>query len=165
MAKKITVYSLLMLFALIISYVEGIAFSFVFFIPGFKLGLANTVSMYLISKKQIRGGIAVNFIRIILSSLLFGNFYSFMLSIAGGMLSTLIVLILIRCKAFSFAGISCAAAVLHNLAQLLCAVLLMDTLGIFSLLPIMIISGSITGFISGLLLEFFSKKYQNILPV
>lgn len=165
MAKKITLYSLLTLFALVISYVEGLAFAFVPFIPGFKLGLANSVAMLLISKKQVWGGIAVNFVRIILSALLFGNFYSFIFSLAGGFLSTLAVLIFTNFKIFSFAGVSTVAAACHNLAQLTAAVLLINTMGVLYLLPIMIISGAVTGFISGILLEIFTKKYPNILRV
>ena len=162
MAKKITVYSLLTLFALIVSYIEGIAFAFVP-IPGFKIGIANTVSMFLISKKQTVGGILVNLTRILLSALLFGNFYSFLFSLAGGILSTLLVILLMRCKIFSFAGVSTVAAVMHNFAQILAAVLLFSTIKIAALLPVMMLSGAVTGFISGLLLIIFSKKYSKIL--
>ncbi len=164
MAKKITLYSLLTLFALAISYVEGLVFAFIPFIPGFKLGLANSVSMLLISKKQVRGGVAVNFVRIILSALLFGNFYSFVFSLAGGVLSTLAVLIFTNFKIFSFAGVGTVAAVCHNLAQITAAIFIIDTVGIIYLLPIMIISGAVTGFISGILLEIFTNKYPRIIP-
>ena len=161
MAKKITLYSLLTVFALIISYLEGIAFAFIP-VPAFKLGLANTVSMFLISKKDYFGGISVNFVRIILSALLFGNFYSFIFSLTGGILSTVSVIILIRLKCFSFAGISTAAAVLHNIGQIVAALILLNTSGILNLLAIMIITGAITGFLSGLLLNLFYKKYSKI---
>lgn len=162
MAKRITIYSLLTLFALAVSYVEGIAFAFVP-IPGFKIGIANVVSMYLISKKQFFGGISINFTRIILAALLFGNFYSFIFSLAGGVLSTILVILLSRVRVFSFAGVSCAAGLCHNVAQIIAAAVLTDTLGITSLLPVMMISGAITGFISGTLLIIFEKKYSKIL--
>lgn len=162
MAKKITVYSLLTILALGVSYVEGLAFAFVP-VPGFKIGLANTVSMFLISKKQYWGGISVNLIRILLSALLFGNFYSFVFSLFGGILSTLIVIALIKPKIFSFAGVSTAAGVFHNVAQITVAVILLSTVGITSLLPLMIATGAVTGFISGTLLIIFEKKYSKIL--
>ncbi len=162
MAKKITVYSLLTIFALVVSYIEGIAFAFVP-IPGFKIGIANTVSMFLISRKQTLGGILVNLTRILLSALLFGNFYSFIFSLAGGLLSTISVILLMKCKIFSFAGVSTVAAVMHNLAQIIAAVLLLNTMGIAGLLPVMMLSGAVTGFISGFLLIIFSKKYSKIL--
>lgn len=162
MAKKITVYSLLTIFALVVSYIEGIAFAFVP-IPGFKIGIANTVSMFLISRKQTLGGILVNLTRILLSALLFGNFYSFVFSLAGGLLSTISVILLMKCKIFSFAGVSTVAAVMHNLAQIIAAVLLLNTMGIAGLLPVMMLSGAVTGFISGFLLIIFSKKYSKIL--
>lgn len=162
MSKKITIYSLLCVFALIISYLEGLAFAFIP-VPGFKIGLANTISMLLISRKQLWGGISVNLVRILLSALLFGNFYSFIFSLCGAVLSTCAVLIFINLKIFSFAGVSTVAAVCHNIAQILAALLMLNTLGIIYLLPIMIFTGAVTGFISGLLLSLFIKKYEKLL--
>lgn len=162
MAKKITVYSLFTVFALIISYLEGLIFAFVP-IPGFKIGLANTVSMILISRKKISAGILVNVLRITLSALLFGNIYSFIFSLSGGILSTVIVILFIKFRCFSFAGVSTAAAVAHNTAQIFAAALILNTHGLFFLLPVLIITGSITGFLCGICVNVFLKKYSKIL--
>lgn len=162
MAKKITFYSVLTLFAMLLSYLEGVAFAFVP-IPGFKLGLANTVSMLLISNKHIKGGIAVNLARILLSALLFGNINSLFLSLCGGFLSTVTVIILAECKCFTFAGISSAAGAVHNFGQICGAVILFGTSGLFYLLPILLLCGTLMGFLLGISLNLFTKKYQNIL--
>ncbi len=162
MAKKITCYSILCLLALSLSFLEGLAFAFIP-LPGFKLGLANTVSMLLISQKHLKGGMAVNITRILLSALLFGNINSLVLSLSGGLLSTLIVLLLSKLSCFSFAGVSCAAGAMHNLGQIGAAAVLFGTYGIFYLLPILLLCGIITGFIAGIILNLFSKKYQSVI--
>lgn len=162
MAKKITLYSLLTVFALILSYLEGLAFSFIP-IPGFKLGLANCISMLLISKKRIFAAISVNLTRILLSSLLFGNFYSLLFSLAGAVLSTLVVLLFLKLKCFTFAGASAAAGTAHNIGQIVAAVLLLGTPGLIHLLPLLTLCGAVAGFIAGILVNLFSKKYGQII--
>lgn len=162
MAKKITLYSLLTVFALILSYLEGLSLSFIP-VPGFKLGLANGISMILLSKRKYGGAIAVNITRILLSSLLFGNFYSLLFSLAGGILSSLIVLLFLKMPCFSFAGASTAAGAAHNLAQITVAILLLQTTGLIYLLPILLLSGAVTGFILGIFVNVFSKKYGYII--
>lgn len=161
MAKKITLYSLLTVFALILSYLEGLVFSFVP-IPGFKLGLANGISMLLISRKKYCAAISVNFSRILLSALLFGNFYSLIFSLSGAVLSTLVVLLFLNFKCFSFAGASTAAGAAHNIGQIAAAVLLLSTPGLIYLLPLLILCGAVTGFLAGILVNVFLKKYKRI---
>ena len=162
MAKKITIYSLLTVFALIISYLEGLVFSFVP-ILGFKLGLANCISMLLISKKKYGAAITVNLTRILLSSLLFGNIYSLLLSISGAIFSTAVVLLFSKFSCFTFAGASTAAGTAHNLGQILAAILILHTPGLLYLLPVLTLCGAVTGFISGILLNVFQKKYSHII--
>lgn len=162
MAKKITLYSLLTVFALVLSYLEGLAFSFIP-VPGIKLGLANCISMFLISKKRLGAAVLINLSRILLSSLLFGNFYSLLFSLAGAILSTAVTLLLFRLKAFSFAGISTAAGSAHNIGQICTAMLLLNTPGLIYLLPVLIIGGAVMGFVSGILINVFSKKYPTVI--
>lgn len=162
MAKKITLYSLLTVFALILSYLEGLVFAFVP-IPGFKLGLANCISMLLISKKKILAAVSVNLTRILLSSLLFGNFYSLLFSLSGAVLSTVVVLLFLKFRCFTFAGASTAAGTAHNIGQIAAAVLSLNTPGLIYLLPILTLCGAVTGFIAGILVNVFEAKYGQII--
>ena len=52
MAKKVSVYALLTVICLGVSYIEGICFSFIA-IPGLKLGLANSIPMLLIKENVV----------------------------------------------------------------------------------------------------------------
>lgn len=164
MSKKITLYSLLTLFAIVISYLEGLIFQFIP-IPGFKLGLANCISMLLLSRKKYCAAIAINVMRITLSALLFGNLYSLLFSLSGATLSTIVALIFIKFKCFSFAGVSTAAGTAHNLGQIIAAIVFLSTPGLVYLTPILIICGAVTGLAAGILLNIFSKKYKKIIDI
>ena len=60
-------------------------------------------------------------------AVLFGNFNSFLFSMAGGMLSLLVMVILKKSGHFSIVGVSVAGGVFHNVGQITAAVFLMDT--------------------------------------
>lgn len=161
MAKKISIYALLTVICLGISYLEGICFSFIS-VPGLKLGLANCIPMLLIKEKKYGGSILINLTRILLSCLLFGNLYSLIFSLSGALLSTVAVILLSKIPVFSFAGISCAAGAWHNIGQTVAAMLCFGTRGFIFLMPILMIFGCTMGLIAGILLNIFKTKYKKV---
>ena len=84
-----------------------------------------------------------------ISSLLFGNVLSLVYSLAGAVLSLMVMALLYRMK-FSLSAVSVTGGVVHNCAQLLVASLVLSTTSIFYYLPFLIISGAVTGFVIGL---------------
>lgn len=162
MAKKVSLYALLTVICLGISYIEGICFSFIA-VPGLKLGLANCIPMLLIKEKKYGASILINFSRILLSCLIFGNFFSFIFSISGAFLSTLSVIFLSKISFFTFAGISSAAGTFHNVGQIIAALITLSTKGIILLLPILMLCGCVMGFLAGILLNIFKMKYKKTL--
>lgn len=136
--------------AMIFGYIEFLI-PINFGIPGMKLGLANlvvTVAIY-----TIRPGEAflINIVRILLSNLLFGNGMSLIYSLAGGLLSFAVMLLFTKIKDFSVYGVSIAGGVTHNIGQILAACVVLSNLTITYYLPVLLISGAITGFIIGFL--------------
>ena len=75
MAKKVSLYGILVSLAFIASYIEVII-PFNFHIPGMKLGLANIAVLIALYTGGAKAGITVSIIRIILVGLTFGNPYS-----------------------------------------------------------------------------------------
>ena len=55
-----------------------------------------------------------------------------------------------RIRSVSILGVSIAGGVFHNIGQLLAAALMVETYGVFSYLPVLLISGLLTGFVIGL---------------
>ena len=122
---------------MIFSYVEAIL-PFNFGIPGIKLGLSNLVVLITLYSIGASYAFAVNLTRILLSGLLF-----------GGMLSFAVMVLLRKTKLFSPIGVSMAGGVMHNVGQLTVAALIIENAKIYFYLPVLLISGTVTGILLG----------------
>ena len=152
MAKKVAYSAMLIALGIIFSYVE-LLIPFSFGIPGIKLGLANlvvVVGILLLPKKQI---FIILVARIVLVSFLFGNMSSMIYSLAGGLLSFVIMCLFQKCKGFSMIGISMAGGVSHNVGQLIVAACVVESTSVFYYMPILMIVGALTGSVIGLVGE------------
>lgn len=148
--KKISIYGIMIALALILSYVEAQIPAFVA-VPGMKLGLTNlvvVVTLYLLGSKS---AMAINIVRIIIVSILFGNTLSFAFSIAGGMLSTLVMILLKKTNKFSTVGVSAAGGISHNIGQIIVAMFTLGTNAIAWYLMILWISGVFSGTLIGVI--------------
>lgn len=148
--KKLTALSLAVALAMILSFVESQIPPFVA-VPGVKIGLSNIVTVFLLYTYGWREAGCVSFIRVILSSLLFGSFASLMYSFCGAALSFAVMLLLIKVRFFSVIGVSVAGGVFHNAGQIVCACIVMENAAISSYLPPLIISGVVAGIAVGVL--------------
>lgn len=113
MAKRVAYSAILIALAMIFSYVE-VLIPFHFGIPGIKLGLANLVvvmAIYILKPAQT---LVISIARIVLVSFLFGSMSSMLYSLAGGVLSFLVMLLLRKNKGFSVMGVSIAGGVSHK---------------------------------------------------
>ena len=136
--------------AMIFSYVETLI-PINFGVPGVKLGLANLVvlsGLYYLRPAQV---LAISAARIVLTGFLFGNGVSILYSLAGGLLSFCVMLLLRKAGGFSPAGVSVAGGVSHNIGQLLIAMLVLRTIHLAWYLPVLLVSGAVTGLLMGLL--------------
>ena len=67
-----------------------------------------------------------------------------------------------RIRSVSILGVSIAGGVFHNVGQLLAAALMVETYGVFSYLPVLLISGLLTGFVIGLAAGEMLKRIQSL---
>jgi len=158
MAKKVCLYGILAAVCMVIGYIEHFI-SFDFIAPGIKIGLANSVAIILIKQGRIKGAYAVNIVRILLSALLFSAPSTLIFSLSGGILSMTVMCILSRFNAFSIVGFSIAGAVTHNIAQLLCAALLLGN-GVWYYLPFLLIAALLSGTLTGIFAKIVIKKIK-----
>lgn len=149
-AHNIALCGIMTSLAIIFGYIEHLI-SLPFGIYGIKLGIANLVVIIMLYAINAYSAFAINMIRIILCSILFGSFTSFWYSLAGGLLSFGMMLIIKRTNKFSTVGVSICGAVTHNIAQILVAIILMEEFKIAFYLPVLLIVGAITGTIIGLI--------------
>ena len=158
--KKLTVLALLSAAALIFAYVESLFPPLVASIPGIKMGLPNIAIIFTLYKFGVKEAFVVSFIRLIFVSLLFGNIMSFWYSLAGAVLSLSVMAILKKLDLFSLAGISVAGGVLHNLGQILVAIILTGVGEIAYYMIFLAISGTISGILIGLVSAFIIKRIK-----
>ena len=93
--------------ALILSYVE-ILIPISFGVPGVKLGLANLIIVIVLYKTDWKEALLLSVVRIVLAGFIFGNMFSILYSLAGGMLSLAVMAVLKKGGSFSVAGVSVA---------------------------------------------------------
>ena len=152
MAKRVAYCAMLTALAMIFGYVEALI-PFNFGIPGVKLGLANlviVVALYLLPAHQV---FFIQIARIVLVSFLFGNLSMMLYSLAGGLLSFLVMSLLKKAGGFSVIGVSIAGGVMHNIGQLIVAMLVVQNMKIAYYASVLMIAGLITGGLIGMLAQ------------
>lgn len=161
---KMIYMSLLVGMALILFIIEGMI-PMPFITPGAKLGLANLVIMIAVyTLGSYKEAFTVLFLRLLLSTMLGGSLSTLMYSAAGGILSFVIIIIVkeLGGKYVSIIGVSAAAAVFHNIGQLIVASLILKNIGIFLYLPILSIAGIGTGIFVGISANYLLSHLNKI---
>lgn len=148
--KRIAALGLLASLAVILSYVEAILPPLFSAVPGIKMGLPNLVILFLLYRFSLAEAATVSLIRLGVTFLLFGNFPSFLYSLAGAVLSLTLMFLLKKTDRFSTVGVSVAGGVAHNLGQILVAVFLLQTAEIAYYMIILAVSGTVAGALIGL---------------
>ncbi|MBR4761770.1 MAG: Gx transporter family protein [Clostridia bacterium] len=156
--KKLCVYAMLCAVCIVIGYIESL-FELSFIAPGIKPGLANAVACVLIFYGDIKGAFAVNISRILLSNLLFSYPGALPFALAGGVLSLALMALLSKNRHVSVFGGSIAGGAVHNAAQ--CAVgVWLTGWGVVYYLPILLITGMISGAAVGALSSLILKRVK-----
>ncbi len=143
--------------ALIFSYIEVLV-PIPVPVPGIKLGLANLVIIIAIYRMGFRYSFTINMVRIVAAGLLFSGVFGMIYSLAGGILSIIVMYLLCRTNKFSMVGVSMTGGVCHNLGQLMTAVVLLQNTGILSYFPVLLFSGLISGILIGILAYIIEKR-------
>lgn len=143
--------------ALILSYIESLV-PLSFAVPGIKMGLANIAIVFVLYRLGEKEAIAVSLIRLFWVAVLFGSFMTFLYSLAGAALSMTVMIILKKSEKFSAVGVSVAGGITHNAGQIIAAVLLMETAQIAYYLPVLVVSGTVTGVIIGIVSALLINK-------
>ena len=118
----------------------------------------NTVTILALLRLGPADALLIGTIRVVLTSILFGNFVMMVYSLAGSCFSILVMSLCCRSKRFGIIGISIAGAVSHNLGQCLAAALLMQNQNIMWYLPLLILYGVIAGLVTGIISSEILKR-------
>ena len=134
LSSRIAVRGLLIALALVLSWVES--------------RIPVLIALYRLSAPD---ALLINIVRILLAGLTFGNMFSVVYSLAGGMLSFLVMLVLKRSGRFHMVTVSITGGVFHNVGQIIVAILVLWSGYVTWYLPVLWISGIAAGAVIGLI--------------
>lgn len=160
--KKTAFWGVLLAFSLILGYIESL-FSFPFLVPGIKIGLSNLpvlLGLYLFGPGW---ALILSCVKAVLSALLFGNMNSFLYSFAGALLSALVMILMYKFRCFHIPTVSALGGVFHNIGQIITASFLLKTFSLIYYLPVLIISGLITGIMLGIITNLLIKPLKKFI--
>lgn len=157
--KRYALIIILVTNAIIISFLE----SFIPIpipVPGIKLGLGNIITMIAIVFLGWKDVLFIVFVRSFVVAILTRGVMMLAFSLSGGILSAIVMLLLYKklSRFLSIKGISIAGAITHNTAQIVVASLILGQVVVLYYLPILLISGVITGLITGSIGEMAIKE-------
>ena len=155
--RNIARFSLLIALAMVLSWLERMV-PVNAAVPGVKLGLTNLVVIFALYRLSARDATVISLVRVLLVSLTFGNAYAFAYSAAGAALSLAVMVLLKKTDIFSSVGVSISGGVCHNIGQILVAALVLETGRIVFYLPVLLVSGIVSGILIGVLGAMLVKR-------
>ncbi len=132
-------------------------------IPGVKLGLSNIVTVFCVFFYGAWSALEVLLCRIILGAVFSGRITAIVYSLAGGLLSWVLMLLLRRFFSEKQIWIcSALSGLCHNAGQLMVAVVITGTPSLALYFPILALSGMIAGLFTGLCAQFLVRHLKRI---
>lgn len=136
--------------ALALSYTERfIPLQLLVPLPGIKLGLANIVTLVVLYRLRPRYAFAVLLPRCILGAVFGGGITGLLFSLTGGILALLTMTAAKKSRLFSVYGVSILGAAVHNVGQILAAMVLMRSVYVAAYLPWLLLAALVTGLLTG----------------
>lgn len=163
--KKLTLCGMLTALAIVLSLAERLfPLDAIVPVPGVKLGLANVVTLFALTRLPTRDAVAILLCRVALSSLLMGSVTAFLFSLFGGLLALAVMGLLLRAegKFCSVLGVSVAGAAAHNIGQIIAAVIWMKTGAVIAYLPLLLVMSVPLGLVTGLTAAIVLSHLQKI---
>ena len=157
--RKMTLLSAIIAVAMILSYIESLIPAFVA-IPGVKMGLSNIATVFTLYTLGWPYAICVSLVRVLLSTLLFGNAAALIYSLFGAAFALTSMILLHRLKIFSAVGVSVLGALAHNAGQILAVCLVMNNSTLAYYIFPLIISGTIAGVVIGLAAGILTERLK-----
>jgi len=164
-AKRLTTLALLLALIFILVLLERMLPPLPLLPPQFgRLGLSNVIVMYSLFFMGKKEAALLLFLKSLFALMMRGPFAA-LLSLTGGMLSVvLIILLLILFKnKISYIALSVVGAVGHNMGQLIIASLILQNMLLFLIyLPVLLIAGAVLGTVTGILLKILIPMFNKV---
>ena len=130
-------------------------------IPGFKLGLANIITVYAMFACGAKDTARILGARILLGNLLVGQFMNFLFSLCGGGACYLTMLLLYRVLTRNQIWIcSVLSAIAHVIGQMIVAVCVVGSGTVLLYLPYLLAGAVMTGLFTGLCAQYLVNRIK-----
>lgn len=154
--KKIAFLGLMLALILILVTIEGMLPPLPMLPPQFgRVGLSNVIVMYVLFFWGKKEAVTMVILKALFNTLMRG-FLAGLLSLSGGLLSIIFIIIFYQIfkEKTSYISFSISGAIGHNMGQLAVACLILQSHLLFiSYFPILLISGAVFGTVTGLFLK------------
>lgn len=130
-------------------------------IPGIKLGLANGVLLFALYMLGTKEAIVLMVLKVAVPLLYIPSYLQTILySAAGSVLSMAAMLLVRRIRGISILGVSMAGAAMHNVGQVLMAMLVLQTSSLLYYLSVLLVVGVVTGILTGTAARLVMKSLK-----
>lgn len=159
--KRLTLCAMLCVAALTIFIIEAYI-PLPLPVPGLKLGLSNIITLFALVYLSPKDAFLILISRILLGTMFSSNPSVLLYSLSGGIVCLLCETLCFRLLGKKFiCEISIIGAMVHNIVQILCAVLITKTRAVFFYLPPLLIAAIFTGAFCGLCVKYMIKHIKN----
>lgn len=160
--KKVALLGILGALALALSFAESALMPQVAFLPpGAKPGLANIITMFAASVPGFGSAIYIVILKSLFALITRGA-TAFLMSLAGGLLSLAVMLLLLRVKSVSLIGVAVASSCAHNIGQLIVSCILTGTKAVMNYAPFLLLFGVAAGLVTGTVLKAVMPRLEKI---
>lgn len=155
--KNIALCAVLAALALGLSTLEGLfPVTLLIPLPGVKLGLANIVTVFALYRLGAPEALTILVVRCLLGGVFAGNLSALLFSLMGGLLAMVVMIALRKWQKLSVYGVSLGGAAAHNIGQMAAACIVLGNTMVLGYLPFLLavslVTGTLTGFVTALLL-------------
>ena len=159
-AKRVALCGLLLAMMLILGWIEK---QIPTPHPALKLGLSNSVLIFAVYMLDIPTAYVLMAFKVFLSNVLFGSLgMSFAMGLAGGVVSLSAMVLVSRMNGMHKVTVSIVGGVMHHVGQILMALLVVNTPGLLSFLPFLMLGGLFFGAITGVCADRVMKYMKHM---
>ncbi len=162
-AQRVALYAMMTALAFVLSWIERLFPPVSGAVPGIKLGLANVVVLIMLYYQGFLPAFVVSLLRVLIVGFVFANPSAMLYSLAGGILSLLVMGLAKKTGWFGVIGVSVLGGVFHNVGQIALAMWVLHSAGLIAYLPLLAVAGAITGVATGAVAASV-LKYLKALP-
>lgn len=132
-------------------------------IPGIKLGLSNSVLVFAVYMLDVPTAYTLMAMKVVLSCAFFGSPASMMIyGFSGGLLSLTGMVLLSRVKGMHCVTVSMVGGALHNVGQVLAAMVMLGTANLAYYMAVLMLVGLLVGMLTGISADLVMKHMRHM---